>query len=80
IQQDSGQAGPTGLTALPWVNHRVRRWEKGCCPSPAEVLPRAAPRAVVTRRGRWRRRLPGRAGSTYGRPRACRWPRHRGSC
>ncbi|MCX5397893.1 FAD-binding oxidoreductase [Streptomyces sp. NBC_00102] len=27
IQQDSGQAGPTGLTALPWVNHRVRRWE-----------------------------------------------------
>ncbi|MEU1087327.1 NAD(P)/FAD-dependent oxidoreductase [Streptomyces sp. NPDC005576] len=27
IQQDSGQAGPTELTALPWVNHRVRRWE-----------------------------------------------------
>ncbi|MBW5483856.1 NAD(P)/FAD-dependent oxidoreductase [Streptomyces bambusae] len=27
IQQDSGQAGPTELTTLPWVNHRVRRWE-----------------------------------------------------
>jgi len=27
IQQDSGQAGATELTALPWVNHRVRKWE-----------------------------------------------------
>ncbi|MFJ3900035.1 NAD(P)/FAD-dependent oxidoreductase [Streptomyces sp. NPDC090025] len=27
IQQDSGQAGGTGLTELPWVNHRVRKWE-----------------------------------------------------
>ncbi|MER5360079.1 FAD-dependent oxidoreductase [Streptomyces sp. NPDC002785] len=27
IQQDSGQSGPTELTTLPWVNHRVRRWE-----------------------------------------------------
>ncbi|TLQ45183.1 NAD(P)/FAD-dependent oxidoreductase [Streptomyces marianii] len=27
IQQDSGQAGPTDLTALPWVNHKVRKWE-----------------------------------------------------
>ncbi|MGW1889882.1 NAD(P)/FAD-dependent oxidoreductase [Streptomyces sp. NPDC002004] len=27
VQQDSGQAGPSGLTALPWVNHRVRKWE-----------------------------------------------------
>ncbi|MEV8534821.1 FAD-dependent oxidoreductase [Streptomyces sp. NPDC051211] len=27
VQQDSGQAGPTELTTLPWVNHRVRRWE-----------------------------------------------------
>ncbi|MER5933820.1 FAD-dependent oxidoreductase [Streptomyces sp. NPDC002054] len=27
VQQDSGQAGPTELTGLPWVNHRVRRWE-----------------------------------------------------
>ncbi|MEU0988972.1 FAD-dependent oxidoreductase [Streptomyces sp. NPDC005953] len=27
IQQDSGQAGATDLTALPWVGHRVRKWE-----------------------------------------------------
>ncbi|MEU3300318.1 FAD-dependent oxidoreductase [Streptomyces sp. NPDC006678] len=27
IQQDSGQCGPTDLTALPWVNHKVRKWE-----------------------------------------------------
>ncbi|MFJ9579142.1 NAD(P)/FAD-dependent oxidoreductase [Streptomyces sp. NPDC101191] len=27
IQQDSGQSGPTDLTTLPWVNHRVRKWE-----------------------------------------------------
>ncbi|MEV5985982.1 FAD-dependent oxidoreductase [Streptomyces sp. NPDC052051] len=27
VQQDSGQAGATELTALPWVNHRVRKWE-----------------------------------------------------
>ncbi|MEU2162071.1 FAD-dependent oxidoreductase [Streptomyces chengbuensis] len=27
IQQDSGQAGPTELTALPWVGHKVRTWE-----------------------------------------------------
>jgi glycine/D-amino acid oxidase-like deaminating enzyme len=27
IQQDSGQSGPTDLTALPWVGHRVRKWE-----------------------------------------------------
>ncbi|MFG3347222.1 NAD(P)/FAD-dependent oxidoreductase [Streptomyces sp. NPDC048018] len=27
IQQDSGQSGPTELTTLPWVNHRVRKWE-----------------------------------------------------
>ncbi|WP_395574259.1 NAD(P)/FAD-dependent oxidoreductase [Streptomyces sp. BK79] len=27
VQQDSGQGGRTGLTELPWVNHRVRRWE-----------------------------------------------------
>ncbi|MER7047335.1 NAD(P)/FAD-dependent oxidoreductase [Streptomyces jumonjinensis] len=27
IQRDSGQAGDTELTGLPWVNHRVRRWE-----------------------------------------------------
>lgn len=27
IQQDSGRAGPTEFTTLPWVNHKVRRWE-----------------------------------------------------
>ncbi len=27
IQRDSGQSGPTDLTALPWVDHKVRAWE-----------------------------------------------------
>lgn len=27
VRQDSGQAGPTDLTTLPWVNHKVRKWE-----------------------------------------------------
>lgn len=27
VQQDSGQSGPTDLTTLPWVNHKVRTWE-----------------------------------------------------
>jgi glycine/D-amino acid oxidase-like deaminating enzyme len=27
IQQDAGQQGATDLTRLPWVNHRVRKWE-----------------------------------------------------
>ncbi|MEU6553043.1 FAD-binding oxidoreductase [Streptomyces sp. NPDC046915] len=27
VQQDSGQSGPTELTDLPWVNHKVRKWE-----------------------------------------------------
>ncbi|MFF4186917.1 NAD(P)/FAD-dependent oxidoreductase [Streptomyces sp. NPDC001691] len=27
IQEDSGQAGATELTTLPWVNHKVRMWE-----------------------------------------------------
>ncbi len=27
IRQDSGQSGPTDLTTLPWVNHKVRTWE-----------------------------------------------------
>ncbi|MFE1232156.1 NAD(P)/FAD-dependent oxidoreductase [Streptomyces sp. NPDC058745] len=27
IQQDSGQSGPTELTTLPWVDHKVRKWE-----------------------------------------------------
>ncbi|WP_217546458.1 FAD-binding oxidoreductase [Streptomyces sp. GbtcB6] len=27
VQLDSGQGGRTELTALPWVNHKVRKWE-----------------------------------------------------
>ncbi|UIX33025.1 NAD(P)/FAD-dependent oxidoreductase [Streptomyces sp. GQFP] len=27
VRLDSGQAGRTGLTGLPWVGHRVRKWE-----------------------------------------------------
>ncbi|MFG2956020.1 NAD(P)/FAD-dependent oxidoreductase [Streptomyces sp. NPDC048291] len=27
VRLDSGQAGRTDLTELPWVNHKVRRWE-----------------------------------------------------
>jgi hypothetical protein len=27
VQLDSGQAGPTDLTTLPWVDHKVRKWE-----------------------------------------------------
>ncbi|WP_177000874.1 FAD-binding oxidoreductase [Streptomyces sp. cf386] len=27
VQQDSGQGGRTDLTDLPWVGHKVRRWE-----------------------------------------------------
>ncbi|MFF9605040.1 NAD(P)/FAD-dependent oxidoreductase [Streptomyces sp. NPDC014684] len=27
VQQDSGQSGRTELTDLPWVNHKVRKWE-----------------------------------------------------
>ncbi|WP_405580045.1 NAD(P)/FAD-dependent oxidoreductase [Streptomyces sp. NBC_01190] len=27
VRLDSGQGGPTELTGLPWVGHRVRRWE-----------------------------------------------------
>ncbi|MET9411417.1 FAD-dependent oxidoreductase [Streptomyces sp. NPDC002935] len=27
VQLDSGQAGTTDLTALPWVDHKVRKWE-----------------------------------------------------
>ncbi|MEW2259480.1 FAD-dependent oxidoreductase [Streptomyces sp. NPDC047869] len=27
VRQDSRQAGRTGLTDLPWVNHKVRKWE-----------------------------------------------------
>ena len=27
VQRDSGQAGATDLTGLPWVDHEVRKWE-----------------------------------------------------
>ncbi|WP_420705516.1 NAD(P)/FAD-dependent oxidoreductase [Streptomyces sp. NRRL F-5126] len=27
VRQDAGQAGQTELTSLPWVNHKVRKWE-----------------------------------------------------
>ncbi|MFJ5777509.1 NAD(P)/FAD-dependent oxidoreductase [Streptomyces sp. NPDC093094] len=27
VLQDSGQGGRTGLTGLPWVGHKVRKWE-----------------------------------------------------
>ncbi|MEU8971846.1 FAD-binding oxidoreductase [Streptomyces monashensis] len=27
VQRDSGQGGRTDLTDLPWVNHKVRKWE-----------------------------------------------------
>ncbi|MGW5369172.1 NAD(P)/FAD-dependent oxidoreductase [Streptomyces sp. NPDC004009] len=27
VQQDSGQSGRTELTELPWVDHKVRKWE-----------------------------------------------------
>ncbi|MFE1438285.1 NAD(P)/FAD-dependent oxidoreductase [Streptomyces sp. NPDC058739] len=27
VRQDSGQGGPTELTELPWVGHKVRKWE-----------------------------------------------------
>ncbi|MFD6419550.1 NAD(P)/FAD-dependent oxidoreductase [Streptomyces sp. NPDC060194] len=27
VRLDSGESGPTPLTTLPWVGHRVRRWE-----------------------------------------------------
>ncbi|MFE4701499.1 NAD(P)/FAD-dependent oxidoreductase [Streptomyces sp. NPDC056738] len=27
VRQDSGEAGATGLTDLPWVGHEVRKWE-----------------------------------------------------
>ncbi|MFS8199315.1 NAD(P)/FAD-dependent oxidoreductase [Streptomyces sp. CWNU-52B] len=27
VQQDSGQSGATDLTTLPWVEHKVRKWE-----------------------------------------------------
>ena len=72
IQQDSGQAGPTELTTLPWVGHTSRRWE----PEPLRRLGvhtvRAAYRAAdrreaaavsaeTDRLATWADRLTGRA-------------------
>ncbi|MFF4031945.1 NAD(P)/FAD-dependent oxidoreductase [Streptomyces sviceus] len=71
VQQDSGQGGRTGLTELPWVGHKVRRWE----PEPLRWLGvqgmyatyRAADRRELTshsaqssRLARWADRIAGR--------------------
>jgi glycine/D-amino acid oxidase-like deaminating enzyme len=61
---DSGQGQRTGLTALPWVGHRVRRWE----PEPVRW---AAVRGIYAAyRGADRRELAGRSGAT---DRVARW-------
>ncbi|WP_329370705.1 FAD-binding oxidoreductase [Streptomyces sp. NBC_00669] len=55
---DCGQGGPTGLTALPWVGHRVRRWEP-------EPLRWAAVRGIYAAyRGADRREARGRSAAT----------------
>jgi glycine/D-amino acid oxidase-like deaminating enzyme len=71
VQQDSGQGGRTDLTELPWVGHKVRRWE----PEPLRWLGvqgmyatyRTADRREVTshsaessRLARWADRIAGR--------------------
>ncbi|MGW1026122.1 NAD(P)/FAD-dependent oxidoreductase [Streptomyces sp. NPDC002577] len=71
VQQDSGQSGPTDLTTLPWVNHKVRKWE----PEPlrwlgvhgmyatyraADHRERTSPTAETTRLARLADRLSGR--------------------
>ncbi|MEX1652395.1 FAD-dependent oxidoreductase [Streptomyces pseudovenezuelae] len=71
VQQDSGQGGRTELTELPWVGHKVRRWE----PEPLRWLGvqgmyatyRAADRrelmshsAESSRLARWADRIAGR--------------------
>ncbi|GLF97112.1 NAD(P)/FAD-dependent oxidoreductase [Streptomyces yaizuensis] len=58
VQRDSGQAGATELTALPWVNHRVRRWE----PEPLRWLGVQAMYAAY--RGADRRESAGRSART----------------
>jgi glycine/D-amino acid oxidase-like deaminating enzyme len=58
VQQDSGQGHGTELTALPWVGHRVRRWEP-------EPLRWAAVRGMYAAyRGADRRELAGRSAAT----------------
>ncbi|BBA96568.1 putative oxidoreductase [Actinacidiphila reveromycinica] len=55
---DSGQGGPTALTALPWVGHRVRRWEP-------EPIRWAAVRGIYAAyRGADRREARGRGAAT----------------
>ncbi|MCX4550025.1 FAD-binding oxidoreductase [Streptomyces sp. NBC_01500] len=71
IQQDSGQAGPTDLTTLPWVNHKVRKWE----PEPLRWLGvhgmyrayRAADRRELTARGKDTHRIAALADRISGR-------------
>jgi glycine/D-amino acid oxidase-like deaminating enzyme len=58
VQQDSGQGHGTELTALPWVGHRVRRWEP-------EPLRWAGVRGMYAAyRGADRRELAGRSAAT----------------
>ncbi|WP_327291720.1 NAD(P)/FAD-dependent oxidoreductase [Streptomyces sp. NBC_01198] len=58
VRQDSGQGHGTELTALPWVGHRVRRWEP-------EPLRWAGVRGMYAAyRGADRRELTGRSAAT----------------
>jgi glycine/D-amino acid oxidase-like deaminating enzyme len=72
VQLDSGQGGRTELTELPWVGHRVRKWE----PEPlrwvgvqglyavyraADQRERTAPRAESSRLARLADRVAGRS-------------------
>ncbi|GAB2960757.1 NAD(P)/FAD-dependent oxidoreductase [Streptomyces heilongjiangensis] len=71
VRRDSGQGGETELTSLPWVNHRVRKWE----PEPfrwagvqgmyatyrtADRRETASLRAESSRLARWADRVAGR--------------------
>ncbi|MEV7275429.1 FAD-binding oxidoreductase [Streptomyces sp. NPDC093111] len=58
IQQDSGQSGPTELTELPWVNHKVRKWE----PEPLRWL--GVQTMYAAFRGADRREAVGRSAAT----------------
>ncbi|GAA0664223.1 FAD-dependent oxidoreductase [Kitasatospora atroaurantiaca] len=58
VQRDSGQGGDTELTGLPWVGHRVRRWE----PEPFRWI--GVQGLYAAYRGADRRELTGRTAST----------------
>jgi hypothetical protein len=58
VQLDSGQAHGTALTALPWVGHRVRKWE----PEPLRWL--GVQGMYAAYRGADRRELAGRSAET----------------